>query len=547
MEALSLAAMWEIVRLLPSDDIVSFAHTHRRGWQCVRTQCERIRLRDRAHTDADVSRLHAFVNLRELDARDADIDYSGAYIIACLPSLRKLVGSDANMVASDRMYPDLECLDLRTVSTPFSFARIAERLPHLKELRCARNGALTTNDAAEIARLPRLRVLDVYVDGDDVDAVNVPERTTDVTVAFDHPTIRTIEKLASLRWLRRLCVSSNHALDDEAARHFGALTHLEELSFGQETLTPAAAAACASLKRLRVLNVSDNELTDASLCSIGSIESLEVLKMSDCVDASNDIRPLAKLRRLRELDIGNVFRESEEYDGESEMLIERHFIGYSVLSTVFPPMTALTSLNLCRSDLESESGAWFAALPALHTLCVADNMSLNDTFAMLLCASSSIRSLDVCETSVADAGLVCLSTLCTLEELKAVRCTLSDAGLKRMRSARRLRAIDVSNPRQYMTSPPNGITDDGVTAIASLPKMECITCLYTRVTVECADNLRKRGVFVRRSAPALHTPSDSEYGFSASSASEDSQVEPAEWDMDDAETPVGEHLPPSHL
>lgn len=408
------------------------------GWDALsRMTClEDFALHQRELPTGLPSALAALPRLRRFSSNALDIGPASLDTLAKCPVLEALslreTGTSEEIKRIGRI-SGLRELFLGWVRTDADLSPIAQ-LARLRSLRLS--GPISDNTFLTLGPLPDIEALHVD-DGASFGGGPSPEaRSSDrllehigrmaglreVIVYHGGPfTDSGISCIASLPGLRSLMMANGHGLTDESSRILARVPTLQSICLRGEAITDATPRALAALRDLKSLRLFvPYSISDAGLAAIGSITSLEDLQIYSTNITRAGACHLAKLPRLRDLDLGRL----QDTDG--------------------PPLDLGQCKGLENLELVGASDGDLAALanhPTLSHLSVQGPISgqgLRHVGSLPRLQRLSISG----ETRLTDADLIALTSLRRLAHL-TLRGDFSPAGIKALSPLRGLLTISV--------------------------------------------------------------------------------------------------------
>jgi hypothetical protein len=448
-------------------------------------------------TDEGLSRLHGLPRLAFLWLGITnDIDYSsdltdaGLPHVATLPHLVHLELSgewDRFTDAGLSSIRALSSLDSLVLSGDFT----AEGLANLSNLDAL--SVLTVpldRGAASVAQLPRgLRVLHACVGtGSAIEGIESLQSLERLAITQTSDDALSCEGLGKLRRLVDLKVEALQfgAVRDVGA--IGALAGLRSLALvGLRELTDDAVGGLRNLSELEEVELGGCAgLTDTGLAALQGTRHLVELGLSGCTRIQGRAFAKMDLRGLRRLDVsgcGSLVPEALE-SLRSSALEELELSCCAALTNA--ALSSIGSLQNLQS-LALSSCSWLddAGLAALEQLPRLTRLSANndprssnlvtDAGLATLAGLTTLKVLEMANSTVTSAGLAHLSELIGLERLTLTGCgRLTGEGLAHLRGLERLRNLDLS----FCES----IDDSVWQSLAALPRLEFLGLAGTRVT-----------------------------------------------------------------
>jgi len=237
---------------------------------------------------------------------------------------------------------------------------------------------------------------------------------------------------------------------------------------------------------VRSLEFSGSDLTRPKLDELGDQAELESLVIWGGGLTNSDLAPLARLRSLRKLVLGELRIDDGvlEYFRGCEQL-EALNLAYTDIRGDFSALNGLplrdVRLEGCRrvGDMAARSLAGFPSLRQLeiHMTGLTDTgiealaglpleilwlgPRVTDAALRTLAQIPTLRHLDICAHNVSDEGAVELARLPNLEILWLTRCGISDSSVEALATMQRVRELNVND---------TGVTLSGLNRLkAALP------------------------------------------------------------------------------
>ena len=477
-------------------------------------------------SDAGLRHLRGMQSLEQLFLPDG-VTNAGMVHIGQLRSLKTLrFGSNR---VSNKGLAQLENLknleDLSLGSTAMDQA--GPRLPSL----------MTGDVLVHVARLPRLRALDLWGDFNDEGLEHLAEcrslrtlhpasitdaglakisRLTwleDLDLANKEVTDRGLVHLRSMRSLKNLDISwhpnvrkvdpSNPPITDAGVAPLAEIRTLESLKLPGTGITDATLANLGNLDRLKsliVLAAADGPLTDAGLKHLERLRGLETFHVGGRGITAAGISSLAKLPALQHLLLMVPAANGEALAAiariqslESLWLFAENWVGNSALNrlSAMPNLASLEAFNV-RRDGDALNLTDLPRLQRLDLIC-APGSTLEDEDLACLERLKGLKRLSVGGVdidAISDAGMGRLAGLTLLEDVGIGGLGITDRGLRYLADRHRIWRLNVRGH----------FTDEG------LRHLEGLTALST-LSVYSADSISPAAVQRLRSRlPNLRNP-----------------------------------------
>jgi hypothetical protein len=400
--------------------------------------------------ETDLRPLAALADLRRLDLGGINHPEAGLAHLAGLPHLEELrlswfhlTGDGLRHLAGAKR---LTRLHLTVTATDAGIAQLGT-LTNLDSL------ALGVRDMREstLAAVGRLRTLR---------RLSMPE-TSPSTGLGVNTSPAWVRHLAGLESLEYLDMSSSQILTDDSVKHLAALRNLKELRLHNTYFGDAGLAHLGGLADLEVLDLSENwSVTGAGLKALAGLKKLRVVNLRWCAGLTPDgLKELAAFPAVEHLDLGRRFSVRRP-------LTDEHLGAIAGLKTLkslrldlsrgitdgglhhLAGMHRLEELDLSEnSQLRGPGLGYLAGLPRLHTLrlarCEDPRRPLDLSELPRLAA---LRTLDLSDSPVGDAGLKAAAALPRLESLRLSehRPLLTADGVKHVAAMKGLAALDAT-------------------------------------------------------------------------------------------------------
>jgi internalin A len=199
-------------------------------------------------------------------------------------------------------------------------------------------------------------------------------------------------------------------------------------SFPQARLTADQIDALGSCNRLRELMMVSSVMTDEGLAQLSHDHLLERLYCFKPKITDAGVKHLAKLRRLKKLEL---LRVPELTDAALA-----HLAGLSELEEI----------NLSGASINGSGLVHLAGLRQLKSLVIPDT-ALDDSGLANLCRLTGLKQLYIGGGAYTDAGLAGLSNLTGLTELGIGSEACTDAGLAKLVGLTNLRTLQINGSR----------------------------------------------------------------------------------------------------
>jgi Leucine-rich repeat (LRR) protein len=334
----------------------------------------------------------------------------------------------------------------------------------------------------------------------------------EVSLARTWATDHDVAQVAGIESLKRLDLSLTY-VTDRGIEQLQRLQHLEDLTLNAaEFLTDAAVAHLRANKGLRRLVLRGVDITDVGMPHIAELTNLRTLDLSHTMVGDVGLESLPSLTELEELNLGgnaitglnlNFLKLLPKLKKLSLHGIQRRNAGacWTPLITDLDLDTIALLSGLEELDLGVGISLGMGGKPAAEgggNCSVTGGIQLSDLGLAKLATLKKLRRLDVSGARLTPAGIEVLRTLPQLERLSVWNCPgLDDAAAKVLAGMPSLVNLDVSY---------TSIGDDGLALLAKLPQLKFLYLTETKVTPEAVEQFRKEkaAAFVswaRRPAP----------------------------------------------
>jgi Leucine-rich repeat (LRR) protein len=313
----------------------------------------------------------------------------------------------------------LRSLDLTgTKVTDAAVGQLADRLPHLCELRLPTMGSITDASAPQLARIKRLQTLRLggkNVTDNTLEQLKGLRNLIELDLAMTAMTDIGILHLLEMRGVYKLALGQ--LTTDEGAKLIAERTDLHTLRLSGTKITDRGVEALGKLQYLAWLDLGNTQITGSGLSAL-KIEGLGRLSLSSTPVGDG---PLASIKanhpKLQELELSSCSRLSDR--------------GVSMLSG----HTSLKKIDLSfNRSITSASADSLASMPSLEDINLSYT-SFSDEGVKALAYTTNLRKLNLSGTKVTDACLPELKKLNWLEELNLSNCGLSYGAVADLRLA----------------------------------------------------------------------------------------------------------------
>ena len=318
------------------------------------------------------------------------------------------------------------------------------------------NGSDLDSDAFDMfARqrdLDTLRIAD-YRELCDADVAKLVELTKLRTLALTNggitdEAIKTI--VAAFPNLVSLDVSSNSRLTDASAREIAKLRELETLVLLLCDFGEFGMLHIAKLPKLRALDIRGNfKIGNGGLRTLATSPTLRSLKHRSPAVMDEGIRALATARNMDNLEIQDfpITSQSGQYIRQMEKLTSliifrcENFDSSGVLELGGLKLNRLTLRGLPIDDSAMEV---FRELPTLRRLYLNELPSVSDSGMANLAHLKELEILDIWEVPITDKSLEVIARLPTLKTLMLRTTNVTDTGLELLLTMPHLESVTLT-------------------------------------------------------------------------------------------------------
>lgn len=359
-------------------------------------------------------------------------------------------------------------------------------------LAAAGLGATLKAEAPRAGVAQQIEALGGYVVRDA--AGNIVEVSLARTWATDHD----IAQVAEIQSLKRLDLSHTY-VTDRGIERLRQLQQLEDLNLNTaEFLTDAAVSHLRANKALRRLVLRGVDITDVGMPHVGEITSLRSLDLSHTMVGDVGLESLPPLIELEELKLGgnaitglnlNFLKLLPKLKKLSLQGIQRRNAGACwtprITDLDLDAIALLTNLEELDLGIGVSLGmGGKPAAPGGGNCRVTGGIQLSDLGLAKLATLKKLRRLDVSGARLTAAGLEVLQTLPELERLSLWNIpALDDSAAKVLAGMPALTNLDVSY---------TSIGDPGLELLAQLPRLKQLYLTETKVTPEAVQRFQQQ-------------------------------------------------------
>ena len=340
-------------------------------------------------------------------------------------------------------------LDAQGQMTDAVLAEVAG-VEHLTSLRLGGSKALTDAGVRHLARLPRLRHLDL---GD----TGITDRGLEVLREL--PALETL----SLRMTK---------VTDAGMAHLSACERLEDVALDWTRTGDGALRALAGKRHLHHLSTG-NGVTDAGLAALHDLPVFREWQGGEpwMELLSDDARPNRLVLRGSFTDRG--MEQLRGLDGLFALRLDAR--GGAVTGAGLAPLVSLANLGYLAFDAKDDAMPHIAAMPKLRFISCQDSPASDEGF-LALSRSKTIEMIWAGDShGLQRRGFLALSRMPALRALSVSCLNVDDVGLSAL--------PEFPSLRELM---PMGIPDDGFRHIARCERLEALTLMYCRDTTDAA-------------------------------------------------------------
>lgn len=288
-----------------------------------------------------------------------------------------------------------------------------------------------------------------------------------------------LEELPKLKELKLGMV-----LTDEGLDHIGELRNLERLAFYGDSVTGRDLKSLAELKGLRELDIwfRWGQLNDLDLNNLFSLTDLRVLRVRGHESLSDE--NLKALKPLTELEILEIRADSITNQGLKHIgglsglrvlnLIRSRRFNYDDVSLKYlSPLVNLRKLDLSGSAVTDAGMVYLKDMKGLEDLDLS-GLDITDTGLEHLVGLARLKYLGLDgNDKISNRGLAHLRNLTDLVYLNLEDAGITDSGLVFLANLHQLKALDLSFNHDF--------TGNGLAYLSSLKNLERLEIRFTKV------------------------------------------------------------------
>jgi hypothetical protein len=311
-----------------------------------------------------------------------------------------------------------------------------------------------------------------------------------VSISGDEMSANMFDVLAKQQELVELKITKIQNFNDDNLKKLTGLKKITKLTINNSAITDKSVSVIAdSFPNLQRLDLSRNiALTDDSVVYIAKLRELEELILIYCSFTNTWLPELAKLPKLRALDIrGNL-----QIDNKGLGILA----GLPLLKSLKHSSTAiddngiklltaaknLETLDIQDFAISDAAGNEFKKIPKLTSLLIYRCTNFGSA-GFLALGGKSLKRITLRDMmSIDDDGLVVFRELSTLKRLYLQELdSVSDEGMRNLIYLKELETLEIRNLSQ--------ISDKTTEFIARLPNLKSISITGTQLTDKSADLL----------------------------------------------------------
>jgi Leucine-rich repeat (LRR) protein len=261
-----------------------------------------------------------------------------------------------------------------------------------------------------------------------------------------------VRRVTDLRNLGHLQLDVRRPFDDDAWSALRECRQVEKLSLQRDQIGDARSLkGLAALKQLQALAVDGGEITVDDAREIAKLKDLRELDLGLVSVTDESLEPFGKLKKLES------FKLTHRGTGRNEAAAGVAFVSH---------LRNLRSLELARLEmLDDEVFAKLESLKLLETLSL-EGAKITGAELHRLTRLPKLKELNLTGVQLNEQALETIGKLTRLESLWMPYANLTDAGLEHIAAMPNLRMLSVSG---------NRITDAGVAEIARLPRLNVLS------------------------------------------------------------------------
>jgi len=371
--------------------------------------------------------------------------------------------------------------------------RVPRLMSNLRTLDLRSSARLTDRGLLRLPPLPNLSVARLD------DCINISgrgllflRRSKNLTsLSLTHCRHLTDEGLVNLsaagESLASLAVGGCRLLTDAGVGALATCVNIQRLDLSQcDLVTDAGLDALVNMSKLRELNLGwCRSVTDRGVEKVcrhpGRDETLKALTLARCGVTDGALGHLARLRALIELDLNGCARVGSQALGEA---LDKGMGNLRSLDVSYCPgiiraswqhkIPTLRSLDLKYSSVRDSHLTHFTSLPCLEDLNL-DSCPISDWSLAHLASGIAprLRSLDLADTDISDAGLAYVGNFCHLAHLSLFYCNITNAGLRHLENLTTLETLNLDS---------RDIGDEGLVHLHRLSNLRSLDLFSGRIT-----------------------------------------------------------------
>lgn len=258
----------------------------------------RLRLANTEVTDTGLKFLQLLPRLNTLNLDDTQVTDAGMKFLQPMRALRTLSLSGTRISDEGlKLIQHLHLRNLHLVETNTGDTGLAaiSNIRSLETLELKRAKGVTDKGVASLARLPRLRVLDLertFVTDEGLRHLSMMPSLAQIDLEADHITVRGLAMLAKLPRLTALDLNGTE-FDDSWVSVLSGFHKLNRLELKSTDITDDGVALLTkALPNLEHLELAKTKITDSSLTLLQSMHKLKHLDLKDCKVSDKAVQEL---------------------------------------------------------------------------------------------------------------------------------------------------------------------------------------------------------------------------------------------------------------
>lgn len=247
---------------------------------------------------------------------------------------------------------------------------------------------------------------------------------------------------------------TNVTIDRRAWEQLVAFRYLEDLTFQDCHIEPAAAFCLANSSNLKDLSLWRTPITVKNLHEISRFRHLESLTLDGTGLKGDWLRPISTLPELQSF----TLNDGDLSDGAADSLAR---------------MKGLATLQLSHVKIDSKLGPAIARLEKLEILAIV-KMPFDDKGMKHLAGLTNLKVLYIVRTAITDGGMASLEKLLNLRRLSLGFTKVCDVGLRHLSKLPMLSELDIRH---------TGATNSCLRNLATIPLLNATLVEGTGISV----------------------------------------------------------------